>query len=190
MKEKFLALIEELKSLGLAAKICAASNAAELRQIWETFVNENFGIVEEIKQWALEYTENENSNYIFAEGAEIEDPIEVAVFLCACEGTINECGICEIDGDFIEALNATEEKVAIAVADYVSSSYIDVITAEDIFADTDESEEGDSDVGEDSEEPSEGDCNNTGKMLEEDFISEEPGEDYGETGDDFRDIPE
>ena len=185
MKEKFLALIEELKNLGIAAKICGASNSAELRQIWETFVNENFGIVEEIKQWALEYAENENSNYIFAEGAEIEDPIEVAVFLRACEGTINECSICEIDDDFVEALNATEEKVAIAVADYVSSSYIDGITAEDIFADADESAEVDSDEGEDAEEDTAEDADS-----DDGEEAEEPGEDYGETGDDFRDIPE
>lgn len=162
--DKFFELITKLKELGIAAKLCSSSSADTLREEWNKFLSENSDLVEEIKAWGAGYEEG-HTDYIFAEGAEIENPEEVAIIICVCADTTNvsESEICEHCADLETALEDTGEKVAMAVAGISSNGYyISEINAEEIFnyiqenlaeedADTEESEsEEDSDDGEDT----------------------------------------
>lgn len=152
--DKFFELISKLKELGIATKLFKASNPTELCEEWDKFLNENSELVEEIKVWGAEYATNEDSEPIFKESAVIGDSKEVVIIICVCDDTtyVSECEICESCEDLEKSLEATGEKVAIAVARISTfGSMISEITAEEIFAyiqenlaeknaDTDESE--------------------------------------------------
>ena len=153
---EFFTLIEKLKNLGIAAKLCSASNPTELCEEWNKFLSENSELVEEIKAWGQEFAEDENSEAIFKESAVVEDSKEVAIIICVCDDTMNvsECEIFEDCADFENSLIATGEKVAIAVAGISSSgNMISDTTAEAIFDYiqknlTDENTDTDADDGE------------------------------------------
>lgn len=135
MKEKFLALIEKLKTLGIAAKFCGATNATQLSEEWEKFLNENPELVEEIIAWGQEFAAD-YSGPIFTESINPEDSKEVVIIIRVCNDciSVSECEIFKYYHVLEDALKATEEKVAIAVAGLSSAcNVISEITAEEIF---------------------------------------------------------
>ena len=131
---EFFTLIEKLKNLGIAAKLCSASNPTELCEEWNKFLSENSELVEEIKTWGAEFATT--SKYIFKQSAVIEDSKEVVIIIRVCNDTrnVSECEICEDCADLETALKDTGETIAMAVAG-LSSNYdlISEITAEEIF---------------------------------------------------------
>jgi len=140
MKEKFLELIEKLKTLGIAAKFCGASNATQLSEEWEKFLNENLELVEEVRAWGQEFAAD-YSGPIFTDSINTEDSKEVVIIIRVCNDSVS-VSECEIFEDYYvleDALRATEENVAIAVAGISSDDNLGIkkiiseITAEEIF---------------------------------------------------------
>ena len=134
--EKFFALIEKLKNLGIAAKLCGASNSTELCEEWDKFLSENSELVEEIKVWGAEFATNEASENIFKESAVIGDSKEVVIIICVCDDSrnVSECELCEFCSDLESSLRRTGENVAIAIAELSArGDMISEITAEEIF---------------------------------------------------------
>ena len=159
MKEKFLELIEKLKTLGIAAKFCSAYNASQLSEEWEKFLNENPELVEEIRAWGQEFAAD-SSEPIFTESVDTEDSKEIVIIIRVCNDgvSVSECEIFEDYHVLEDALKSTEETIAIAVAG-ISSDYnlISEITAEEIFEYiednlTDEDSDAEESSGENQEE--------------------------------------
>lgn len=172
--EKFFALIEKLKNLGIAAKLCRASNSTELREEWNKFLSENSELVEEIKAWGQEFANNEDSEPIFKESAVVEEPKEIAIIICICDDFFNvsECEVFEEFRDLDKALAATGEKVAMAVAGISTrGEMISEITAEGIFdyiqeENTDEDESAGEESG--TDEAEQGAHSDDGEAVAED----------------------
>ena len=49
MKQRFLALVEEVKATGISQAIYNTSNAEELKAIWKNFLDENQELVAKIE---------------------------------------------------------------------------------------------------------------------------------------------
>lgn len=146
MKEKFLALVEEVKNTGIVEALYKTSNAEELTAAWQKFSAENQELIAKIKEWATEY-EDSDTKAIFEDGEQIADPMEIAVCIKIIENSwVSEEEIFCNWEDLAKKIADIESDFAAAVAKLMYDNLICEITAEDIFdSDSDE------DAAEDSE---------------------------------------
>lgn len=150
MKEKFLALVKKVKEADISP-ITQTTNAEELKAAWEAFWADNQDLLIEIKDWAAEFHEEE-SDYIFAEGEEIENPMEITVIIRAIDDEdLTDENVFEEFRNLFNALNDIENNFATAIAELLRTKVITDITAEDIFSSDDEEDDdndgdGDTDV--------------------------------------------
>lgn len=133
MKEKFLALVEEVKNTGIVEVLYKTSNAEELTAAWQKFSAENQELIAKIKEWATEY-EDSGAEAIFEEGETIANPMEIVV----CIKIIDDCDVseCEIFSEWTDLLCEIENiqnDFAEAFATLFKRFLICYITAEKIF---------------------------------------------------------
>lgn len=140
MKEKFLALVKEVKDTGIANILCNTTNPEELKAVWQKFVGENSELFQKVQDWASEY----DGVSLFEDGEEFEDPIEIVVIIHMInDSEISECDIFENYDDLTYAVEDIPEEFAERLASCISSEMICEITAEDIFDDDEEEDDDD-----------------------------------------------
>lgn len=140
MKEKFLALVEEVKNTGIVEVLCKTANAEELTATWQKFLDENQELIAKVKEWATEY-KNLDAEAIFEEGETIANPMEIVVCIKIIDDCyfVSECEIFHDCEDLNEAIAGIENDFVAAVKDFIEDDYICYITAEAIFnSDSDE----------------------------------------------------
>ena len=157
MKEKFLALVQKVKEADISP-ITQTTNAEDLKAAWDAFWADNQNLLTEIKDWAAEFIEEE-SDYIFADGEDIENPMEIAIVIRAINDVdLTDEVIFKNFRNLVNALNDIENDFANVIADLLSTKIINDITAEDIFSPSDEEdddnddEDGDSNTYDDDED--------------------------------------
>lgn len=147
MKEKFLALVEEVKVTGIAEALYKASNAEEFHAAWQKFLDDNKELCTKIENWGTEFKDS-GSAWIFDTGEELENPMEIAACIIVINNEeISECEIFEEYEDLVTAIAKIGNNIAIAIAKVAEGDYFCNITAEQVFS----TEEDDSDSGEDEE---------------------------------------
>ena len=132
MKEKFLALVEEIKTTGIAEALCKASNVDEITTAWQKFKDENPELFRKINEWATEFVDG-GCNPIFKCKEDVKMPMEIAVCIYIMGENATECTIFDEGNDFVKALYATNEKNASAVGHFVYDNFLFYITPEDFF---------------------------------------------------------
>ena len=151
MKEKFLALVEEVKTTGIATALRATTNASEFEAVGQKFFEDYKELFEKIAAWAEEFR-NSECGVIFNKGETIEAPMEIAIILHIINDVecVSEDEIFETYQMLIDAIRDIGDDFSTAVADFAENDYYCNIKAEDIFgADEDgeeESEEGQEDA--------------------------------------------
>lgn len=162
MKQKFLALVEEVKGTGIVEALYKASNAEELTAAWQNFSAENQELLKKASEWGYEFKKAE-VEYLFEDGESIEDPMEIVVTIRIAGNKVSECDVFEAFENLVNALEDLETDFANAVAECVSVNYIYDITAEDLFSDEfdDDANSGDD---ENEEEAETGEGNNDGEV--------------------------
>ena len=134
MRQKFLALVEEVKNTGIVQACEEASTAEELAEVWRNFSGENQDLCTRIREWATEFQEA-GSRAILWEGENFENPLEIVeVISIIGDENVTEC---EIFSNWVRFCRAVEEvgtDYAVAVAYCIAENYICNITAEDIFS--------------------------------------------------------
>lgn len=130
MKERFLALVEEVKQAGIVEALQKTSTAEEMSAEWNKFLDENQDLCTRIRDWA-----NEFKGLIFEEDEELENPLEiVAVIHIIKDEYVSEVQIFEDWDKLVDAVRGINNDFAIAVADCIDVEYIHLITAEAIFS--------------------------------------------------------
>lgn len=132
MKEKFLALIEEVKNTGIVEELYKTSNAKELTAVWQDFYAKNQQLIAKINDWASEY-KNSGAKAIFKEGETIENPMEIAVCIKVINVDVSECEIFSDWKDLLHQIEKIQNDFAVAVANFIKHEIIYIITAKDIF---------------------------------------------------------
>ena len=134
MKQRFLALAEEVKKAGIAEAIYNTSNAEELKAIWKKFLDENQELVAKIEFWREEYTKPE-AEKIFAKGEEIQNPMEVVIIIRIIDDivAVSECELCEESDDLAQAIKEIGNNFTITLGELMEYSMISNISAEEIF---------------------------------------------------------
>ena len=132
MKKQFLEIVNEVKSTGIKEKICATSNANELRTTWIKFLKDYPEIIEKIDEWADDFPGH--CVAVFEEGEEITNPIEI-VFVIHIIGRcdLSECEIFEYPEDLTASIEKTGDFFARRLVDLIDDNYICDLTAEDFF---------------------------------------------------------
>lgn len=134
MKTKFLALVEEVASAGIAEALCESSSAEELSTTWQNFWDEHLELFEKIHLWAIEFW-NSNQDPIFNCKEAIENPMEVAIIIKIIESDdVTEAEICEDWRDLQSSLRNIGSPMATALAECMEDSFICDVTEEDIFS--------------------------------------------------------
>lgn len=133
MKQKFLALVEEVKETQVTEELQQASTEKEMSAVWYKFLDDNHDLCTRIKNWANEFKEND-LDAIFAFEEEIKNPLEiVAIIYIIADERVCETQIFEDWEELVTAVRNINNKFAIAVADCIDYDYIHFITAETIF---------------------------------------------------------
>ena len=132
MKEKFLALVEEVKVTGIVAALSGASNPEELEAVWNEFEEKNSDLFEKANAWGKEFWEADITE-IFEYGENFENPMEIAVTIFMVGNEISDSDIFQDYEELITALRNVGSEFAYAVAEFVDTHHIYKITAEDIF---------------------------------------------------------
>lgn len=140
MKEKFLALVEEVKNTEIVGKLTALYDASDkegFKAAWQAFSDDNQEIFRKIKDWASEFKDLE-CGAIFDCGEYIDNPMEIAVCIKIIDDfDVSECELFEDSNDLTEAIEEIDNDFANAVADYIYHCIVFSITVEDIFKDED-----------------------------------------------------
>lgn len=182
MKTKFFELVKEVKEAGIAVALCNASNADEIMAAWQKFKEEKSELFAKITDWAAEFAGSDDCGAIFEDGAEVENPIEVAVCIYIMGADVTECEIFDSNSDFVEALCDTGEKNAEQIGNFVSENYLYSIEAEDIFSE-EESDDGEDATEEDTAEAEDSDDGEETEIVSEDADADESyGADESESG--------
>jgi len=130
MKERFLALTEEVKTTGIVETLYNTSNAEEFETAWHKFLNDNQKLCDRIKQWANGY----NKEKIFMKNENIENPMETVICLIIINNEEkSECEMFQDYEDLIEAVKNIGNKIAMAIAKFAQNDYFCNIGAEQIF---------------------------------------------------------
>ena len=138
MKEKFLALVEEVKKTHIVDEIYKTSNADELRLLKLRFADKHSEIFANVKNWAIEFDDFGEVPIFFAE-EEIQNPMEIVIILQIIDDIwTSEEELFENEDKFSEALNKQNNRIATAIANLMRKNLICNITAEDIFSYIDE----------------------------------------------------
>ena len=132
MKNKFLALVEEVKVTGIVAALSGASNPEELEAVWNEFEEKNSDLFEKANAWGIEFLEADITE-IFESEESFENPLEIAVTIFMVGNEISDSDIFQDYEELISALKDIESDFAHAVAEFVDTHHIYNITAEDIF---------------------------------------------------------
>lgn len=166
MREKFLALVEEVKNTEIVGKLAALYDASDkegFKAAWQKFSDENQELLAKIKAWSDEFRDSDE-NPIFEDWESLDNPMEITVciFIIGDED-VSEC---EIFGDWeelVEAMKDQDNNFAQKVADLANGNMICYISIEDIFNDnSDEDEEPEDCDDSDSDEKADAeDCNDS-----------------------------
>ena len=134
MKERFLALVNEVKTAGIASALKATTNASEFEAVGQKFSEDYKELFEKIAAWAEEFR-NSECGRIFDEEETIEDPMEIAVILHIIndEDCVSEVEIFEKYQMLVDAIRDIGDEFSAAVAELADEDYICYITAEKIF---------------------------------------------------------
>jgi len=134
MKQKFLALTEEVKATGIAEEIYNTSNAEELEVVKEKFLRENQELVTKIESWREEYTKP-GTEKIFGKGEEIRNPMEVVLIIRIIDDVVavSEFELCEESDDLAQAVKKIGNNFAITLGELMDYNLISNIPAEEIF---------------------------------------------------------
>ena len=131
MKNKFLALVEEVKATGIVAALSGASNPEELESVWNEFKEKYPNLFAKANAWGSEFKESESSLFECEES--FENPVEIAVTIVMVGNEISDADIFDDYEDLIKALKDEESDFANAIAEFVISDYIYNITPTYIF---------------------------------------------------------
>ena len=137
MKEKFLALVNEVKATGIVAILSNTSNVDEFKETWQKFTDENPELFKKALEWGAEFKKNEPGN-LFEDGEAIENPLEVVVAIRIAGNKVSECDVFATYGDLVNALEDLKTSFSDIVAECVDYDYIYDIKAEDIFPEDDD----------------------------------------------------
>jgi len=137
MKEKFLALVQEVKETAIAEAIYNTSNVEEFKTVFQKFLNENQELVAKIQSWKEEYKaiKWEEREPIFAQGEEIQNPMEIVIIIRIINDIkqVSEYELFEWPDDLIQAIVDTGNDFTVALGCLMFELLIDRITAEQIF---------------------------------------------------------
>lgn len=139
MKNKFLALVEEVKATGIVAALSGASNPEELESVWNEFKGKNPDLFAKANAWGSEFKEPESSLFECEES--FENPVEIAVTIVMVGNEISDADIFDDYEDLVKALEDEESDFANAIAEFLNHDYIYNITPRDFFLEDDEEDE-------------------------------------------------
>lgn len=144
MKEKFLALVKEVKNTGIAEALYKTSNAKELEAVWQKFSDENQELFGKIKDWAEEFRISDGTS-IFSKAETIENPMEIAILIRIIndKNNVSEFELFENWGDFVEAIHNIGNDFSDVIEDLIWTYYITDIKPQYIFDDDSDDENDD-----------------------------------------------
>ena len=132
MKEKFLALVEEVKVTGIVAALSGASNPEELEAVWNEFEEKNSDLFEKANAWGNEFLEADITE-LFESEESFENPVEIAVTIVMVGNEISDSDIFQDYEELMIALNSVGSNFAYAIAEFIDTNHIYNITSSDFF---------------------------------------------------------
>lgn len=179
MKNKFLELVEKVKTTGIVESLTNTSSKEEMSEVWQKFMDENPELCAKIEDWATEFKES-NSGPIFGKGEKLENPLEITALIRTIDYDkydVSEGEIFEIWEDLVDSVRGVGTAFAVTVAKHISIYNIIYLEAGVFFPACEHSEEIHSDVQ--SETANEEKC---GEGASEMDGEDNPGEDATYSG--------
>lgn len=135
MKQKFLALVEEVKETQIVEALYEVSKAEQIYNLIQKFSSDKKDLCTRIKDWANEFKESD-SEAIFKAGEKIENPMEtVVVIYIINDSYVSEEEIFEDCEDIEEQTRDISNDFAKLVANVIGQHLICSIQPEDVFPD-------------------------------------------------------